>query len=100
MMTLDGRGMVRGCNQSGEELFKYCLNELAGRHISIAIPQLSSFEMMQNDQINQSLKYLCRIGFKFCAVTKDDKNFTCELFLNLLDSRTESRLSLIIVPAD
>ncbi len=99
-LALDDCGMVCDCNRAGEALFKYRRSELVWRHVSILLPQLAEMELMKNGQPNQHLRYLCRIGRHFQAVTQDGERFVSELFLNLLDNMEHGRLSLIVRPAE
>ncbi len=97
-LMLDERGMVCDCNHAGESLFKYRSDEMVLRHISMLLPQLAKVELMQNGQINPRLRFLCRIGGRFLAVTQDGERFASEIFLNLLDNEENTRLSLIVRP--
>ena len=99
VLTLDDRGMVCDCNRGGEALFKCRRSELVWRHISMLLPQLAELALVQNGQINSRLRFLCRIGRHFQAITQDGESFASELFLNLLDNSGHSRLTLIVRPA-
>ena len=95
-LTLDDRGMVCDCNRAGAALFKYRRSELVWRHVSMLLPQLANMELMQNGQPNQHLRFLCRIGRSFQAVTQDGEHFSGQIFLNVLDQPGRGRLSLIV----
>lgn len=97
-LTVDDRGMVCDCNRAGEALFKYRRSELVWGPVSNLLPQLADFALIQNGEPNQRLKFLCHIGLYFMAVTKEGEHFSSELFLNCLDSKRNSRLSLIVRP--
>ena len=99
-LTLDDRGMVCDCNRAGETLFRYARSELVWRHVSMLLPQLAGLEMMANGEPNPRLRFLCRIGRKFHAVTRDGRRFASELFLSLLDNKGHGRLSLIVRPVE
>jgi PAS domain S-box-containing protein len=99
-LTLDDRGMVCDCNRAGEALFRYSRSELVWRHVSMVLPQLAGLEMMANGEPNPRLRFLCRIGRQFQAVTHDGRRFASELFLSLLDSKGHGRLSLIVRPIE
>jgi hypothetical protein len=99
-LTLDERGMIRDCSCAAEELFKYRRSELAWRHVSMLLPQLAELDLIQNGQANPRLRFLCRIGCPFQAVTHDGEHFASELFLNVLDNTEHGRLSLIVRPAE
>lgn len=100
VLTLDGHGMVCDCNRACEDLFKYHRSELVWRHVSMLLPQLAELALMQNGQPNPHLRFLCRIGRHFLAVTQDGERFASEVFLNVLDGTGRGRLSLIVRPAE
>lgn len=99
-MTLDDRGMIRDCNRASETLFQYLRSELVWRHVSILLPQLAALELMQNGQPNPRLRFLCRTGRHYQAVTQTGRRFASELFLNRLNSTEHGGLSLIVRPAE
>lgn len=100
VLTLDGRGMICDCNCAGEALFGYLLSELVWRHVSMLLPQLAELELIQDGRPNAHLRFLCRIGQPFQAVTQNRECFTGQLFLNILDAKGSGRLTLIVRPAD
>jgi len=100
VLTLDGRGMICDCNYAGEALFGYLLSELVWRHVSMLLPQLAELELIQDGRPNAHLRFLCRIGQPFQAVTQNRECFTGQLFLNVLDAKGRGRLTLIVRPAD
>ncbi len=99
VLTLDGRGMICDCNRAGENLFKYHRTALVWRAISMLLPELAGVALMESGQPNARLRFLCRIGRQFQAVTQDGESFASSLCLNLLDSAGYGRLSLIVSPA-
>ena len=99
-MSLDARGMIRDCNRASESLFEYRRSELVWRHVSILLPQLEELELMQNGQPNPRLRFLCRTGRHFQAVTQNGVHFASELFFNFLNSSQHGGLSLIVRPAE
>lgn len=98
-LMLNDRGMIRDCNRLGEALFRYRRSELVWRHVSMLLPQLTELDLLQNGQPNPRLRFLCRIGRQFLAVTRDGEQFASTLFLNLLGSMGQPGLSLIVRPA-
>jgi len=98
-LRLDASGMARDCSRASEALFKYRRSELVWRPVSMLLPQLADWELVQNGQPNPHLKFLCRISRRFQAVTRDGKHFAAELFFNLLNSTGRNGLSLIVRPA-
>lgn len=98
-LTLDDRGMVCDCNPASEALFKYRRSELIRRHVSMLLPQLAGLELVQNGEPNPRLRFLCRIGQSYQAVTQCGESFAGQLFFNVLDNIGCGRLSLIVRPA-
>ncbi|MCX7175227.1 MAG: hypothetical protein NT159_15165 [Proteobacteria bacterium] len=98
-LTLNGRGLVRDCSRASEALFKYRRGDLVWRHVSLLLPQLAVLELVQNGEINPRLRFLCRIGHAFQAVTQDGKQFPSELFFNRINSPADESLTLIVRPA-
>lgn len=99
-LTLDERGMICDCDRAGETLFKYRRSELVWRHVSMLLPQLTELELMQNGQVDPRLRFLCRIGRPFLAVTRDGERFASELFLSVLDRTGHGRMLLIVRQAE
>jgi len=56
-------------------------------------------DLLQDGQPNPRLRFICRIGRHFQALTRDGDQFASELFINLLGSAENSRLLLIVRPA-
>lgn len=96
MLTLDENGMICDCNHACETLFRYRRSELAWRPVSMLMPQLAKHELMKSGQPNPYLRFLCRIGHRFEALTQDGEHFQGALFLNVIDGRGLGRLSLIV----
>lgn len=99
VLLLNGRGLVCDCSRASEALFKYSRGELVWRHVSLLLPQLAALELTQNGQINQRLRFLCRIGHAFEAVTQDGQRFSCELFFNCINGTAREGMTLIVRPA-
>jgi hypothetical protein len=97
-LTLDGHGFIQDCNCVCEALFNGGLGTLVRQHVSILLPQLADFELLQNGEINPQLRFLCRIGRQFQAVNLRGERFATQLFLNVLDSAGRDQLALIIRP--
>jgi PAS domain-containing protein len=95
-LTLDNHGLIKDCNRICEVLFKYSRDMLCHRHVSLLVPQLADFALLQDGQINPQLRYLCRIGQQFEAVNHNGERFATELFFNVLDSSGQGQLSLIV----
>ncbi len=100
VLRLNDRGMIRDCNRAIETLFNYRRSELVWRHVSILLPQLAEMTLLQDGQPNPRLRFQCRIGRHFQALTRDGEQFASELFINFLGSTENSRLLLIVRPAE
>lgn len=98
-LTLNDCGMVRDCSRAGEALFKYCRSELVLRHVSLLLPQLAALELMQDGQINPHLRFLCRVGHPFHAVTQDGEHFPTILFFNRVGGTAREGMILIVRPS-
>jgi len=86
VLTLDDLGVIRDCSRACEQVFGYLPEELAGRHISMLLPQLPDTELVQEGRINSRLAHLCHCAFSFQAWRRDGRCFASELFINLLGS--------------
>lgn len=98
VLTVDCDGMIYDCNEDGESLFDYQRGELVRRHVSMLLPQLAKLELMPGGQPNPRLRFLCRSGHHYQAVTKHGGHFPSDLFLNHLDGHGRDRMSLIVRP--
>ena len=114
-ITLDERGMICDCSRASESLFKYRRSELVWRHVSMLLPGLETWELIQNGQPNSRLRFLCRTGLPFQAVPRTGERFHSNLFFNLrgevlpfvrlrelFDVRSEQpkRENVVVVKAD
>jgi PAS domain S-box-containing protein len=98
VLMLDEHGMICNCNPSCEALFGYPRNELLLQHVSMLLPQLDATTLMCNGQSNPRLRFLCRVGHPFEAISSDDEKFSCDLFLNIINWEGRDCLSLIVHP--
>lgn len=85
-LTLDDMGVIRDCSQACEQVFGYLLDELAGCHVSMILPQLPVTDLVQDGRINARLAYLCHCAVAFQARRRDGRHFASELFINRLGS--------------
>lgn len=99
-LTLDNRGVIHDCNSAAEALFKYSSTALVGQHVAVLLPQLASFAIVKEGEINSDLRFLCRIGRPFEAVDQHGHRFASQLFLTALDGTRQDRLSLVVRPVD
>lgn len=86
VLTLNDLGVIRDCSRACEQVFGYLPEELAGRHVSMLLPQLPDTELVQEGRINSRLAHLCHCAFSFQALRRDGRCFASELFINLLGS--------------
>ncbi|MDP2030783.1 MAG: PAS domain S-box protein [Thiobacillus sp.] len=84
VLTLDDMGVIRDCSHTCEQVFGYLVDELAGRHVSVVLPQLPDTDLVQDGRINARLAYLCHCAVAFQARCRDGRYFTSELFINRL----------------
>jgi len=86
VLTLDDLGMIRDCGRACEQVFGYPPHELAGRHVSMLLPQLPDTGLVQEGRINSRLAHLCHCAVSFQARRRDGRHFASELFINRLGS--------------
>lgn len=86
VLTLNELGVIRDCSQACEQVFGYLPEELAGRHVSMLLPQLPDTDLVQEGRINSRLAHLCHCSFAFQARRRDGRYFASELFINYLGS--------------
>lgn len=86
VLTLNDQGVIRDCSRACEQVFGYPPEELAGRHVSMLLPQLPDTDLVQEGRINSRLAYLCHCAVAFQARRRDGRCFASELFINLLGS--------------
>lgn len=84
VLTLNDQGVIRDCSRACEQVFGYPPEELAGRHVSMLLPQLPDTDLVQEGRINSRLAYLCHCAVVFQARRRDGLCFASELFINLL----------------
>ncbi|MBW8306275.1 MAG: PAS domain-containing protein [Thiobacillus sp.] len=86
VLTLNDQGVIRDCSRACEQVFGYLPEELAGRHVSMLLPQLPDTDLVQEGRINARLAHLCHCAVAFQARRRDGRCFASELFINLLGS--------------
>jgi len=86
VLTLNELGVIRDCSRACEQVFGYLPEELAGRHVSMLLPQLPDADLVQEGRINSRLAHLCHCAFAFHARRRDGWCFASELFINFLGS--------------
>lgn len=86
VLTLNDRGVIRDSSRACEQMSGYLPDELAGRHVSLLLPQLPETDLVQEGRINSRLAHLCHCAFSFKARRRDGRCFASELFINLLGS--------------
>ena len=98
-LHVDQNGLICDCNAASEALFAYSHSELLGQPISTLLPELRDSELWVNGQPNPHLRFLCRLGRHFRAVTNGGALFSGELYLNFLDNPGHHLVSVIVRPA-
>jgi PAS domain S-box-containing protein len=84
-ISLSEDGLVQGCSPACEMLFGYRQVELLGRHVSLLLPRLEGVVLVNRNEINPRLKYLCHCAIPFLAKRRDGRNFAGEVFFNRLN---------------
>ncbi len=97
-LTLDERGLIHDCSNSGEKLFGYCRDDLVQQHVSRLFPQLSEVVLVENGTINPRLIFLCRCSHQFMAQGKGGRAFLSKLSIVLLEIAGKGFLKLIVWP--
>lgn len=95
-LTLDEVGMIVDCDGAIEAMFDYSPAELLLRHVSILLPRLQYFELLQNGRINERLHYLCHIGLPFLVRPRDRQPYDGYLSLTGVGGPVEQRVRLNI----
>ena len=99
-LILDERGMICDCSMAGEILFGYRRSDLVWQHVSKLFPQLSEIALVQNDQFNSRLGFLCRCGQLFQVQSRQGDIFHSALHFVHLDWRGKSIIRLILRSSD
>jgi PAS domain S-box-containing protein len=99
-LMLDERGMVCAWDRACEMLFGHRPSEIVSLHVSKLLPQLADVELLKDGQPNSRLRYLCRIGVRFHALSRSGEQFPCDLFLNSRANPGLPALHLIVRRAE
>jgi len=99
-LSLDERGMIRDCSESGERLFGYGRHDLVWQHVSMLFPQLTGVALVQEGRFNPLLKFLCRCGKFFQSRNRQGDAFSCNLNFVRLEHDGMRTLRLIVSPSD
>ncbi len=95
-LTIDERGMIRDCDPGGEKLFGYRRSELVWRHVSMLLPQLADIPVIEGGEVNDDLRYFCRIGGHLQAQCRGGELFPSDIFINDLRNPGSRSLRLIV----
>jgi PAS domain S-box-containing protein len=99
-LSLDERGIIQACNKSVEKLFGYSQCELVWQHISYLFPQLLEVTLIQENQLNPLLKYICHCDHIFEAINKQSDIVICNLNFFRIEHEGVPTLKLIVRPVD
>ena len=97
-LSLDETGVILKCSKSCEKLFGYPSPDLAKRHISYLIPQLSGHKLVVDGRFNPMLDFLCHCGHLFLAQNKQGDTFKGELSFVRIEIEGRRSLRLIVRP--
>jgi PAS domain S-box-containing protein len=84
-IALNDDGLIQGCSSTCEKIFGYRQTELLGRHVSVLLPKLEGVVLVNHNEVNPRLKYLCHCAIPFLAKRRDGGNFAGEVFFNRLN---------------
>ncbi len=99
-LTLDERGMICDCSESGESLFGYRRHDLTWQHVSKLLPQLSGVALVLEGRINPLLQFLCHCGHLFQVQNRLGDTFPSGLSFVHLEHDGIHTLRLIVRPSD
>lgn len=97
---VDAAGMILDCSNTCEKFFGYRRRDLVMHHVSILFSELAEVELIQKEEFNQSLVFLCRCGKLFQAQNRMGDSFLCNLNFVHLDNNGKNSLRLIASSAD
>jgi hypothetical protein len=99
-ISVDAQGMILTCSKTGERFFGYRRSDLVMHHVSTLFSELTEIELIQKEEFNQSLVFLCRCGKIFQAKNSLGDTISCNLSFVHLDNNGENTFRLIASPAD
>jgi PAS domain S-box-containing protein len=99
-ISVDARGVIMDCSNTSEQFFGYRRRDLVSHHISKLFSELVEIELIQNNEFNQSLVYLCRCGKLLQAKNRLGDTLFCYLNFVHLDNNGKNTFRLIASPAD
>lgn len=99
-ISVDARGIILDCSNTSEHIFGYRRRDLLMRHISKLFPELAEVELIQKEEFNQSLVFLCRCGKLLLAKNRLGDTFSCHLNFVHLGNNGKNTFRLIASPAD
>jgi len=99
-ISVDARGMILDCSNTSEQFFGYRRRDLLRHHVSKLFSELTEIELIQKEEFNQSLVYLCRCGKLLQAKNRLGDTFYCNLNFVHLDNNGNNTFRLIASPAD
>lgn len=98
-VSVDARGMITDCSNTSEQFFGYRRRDLVIHHISKLFSELTEIELIQNDEFNQSLVFLCRCGKLLQAKNSMGDTISCNLNFVHLVNNGKNTYRLIASPA-
>jgi PAS domain S-box-containing protein len=97
-LTLDANGSIQECSNSIETIFGYHPHELVWQHISCLFPRFSEVALIQGNQLNPMLNYLCHCDHVFEATDKRGDVVICNLNFFIVENKGTPNLKLIVRP--
>jgi hypothetical protein len=97
-LSLDESGIIRECDSVAEMVFGYLPHELYWQHISCLFPTLADVALMQGNQLNPMLNYICHCDHYFEAIDKQENIIICHLNFVLVENEGRQNLRMIVRP--
>ena len=97
-LSLGERGLIQDCSKSLEILFGFRRSDLVWQPVSKLFPQLAGVELVQAEQVNPLLKYLCRCGQLYHAQNRHGDSIFSNLSIVRLENFGKRSLRMIVRP--
>lgn len=99
-ISVNVHGMILDCSNTCEKFFGYRRRDLVRHHVSTLFFELSEIELIQQEEFNKSLVFLCRCGKLFRAKSRLGDTILCNFNFVHLNNDGENILKMIASPAD
>lgn len=89
-------GIILDCAGPIVERLGYDSAELAGRHVSLVLPDFLQTKLLDNYGVNSRLAFRCRCGVPFRGITKEGQERLLCVYVNLISAAGDSKIALIL----